>query len=286
MDQVALTRLSLMGHPLRIALLRLLVRQLPSPLGAGAIAQCLGVPASTLSAHLAALTEVGVLSLRRVGPARLYHAVPDALGDAMAWLGQDVLLGRAGAVVPGRSGIPRILFLCSDNAALSVLAAALATPVLAGRALVESAGVHPGRNRDTLLRAMLAARGLDPGGGAPEPPRGAADLVIALTQEAAMALPVFADPVPVCGFWPMPLLPKGDALIPRATALHGAMRALNPRIAALRCLRLGHLPRAALQAALDDLSSGLPEAGRAVVSVPEHHQRSACPVPPALAASG
>ncbi|MBE9638372.1 ArsR/SmtB family transcription factor [Salipiger mangrovisoli] len=292
MEPLCLARLGLLGNPLRVTVLRLLIRHLPHPLAAGDLARALAVPPSTLSAHLAALCDAGLLVQRAQGPLRLYHAVPGALAHVIDWLGADVALGRAGAVpereVPGRrrSARARLLFLCSDGALLSPLAAALARRRLRGGARVSAAGADPACAFDPLLLALLGVWGLPPPG---DVPRGAmergADMVIALDTVAADALPLGSQmPPPVCAYWPLPRAGAGR-VIPRAVALHAAMCALEPRLAALARLPSGSAPREAVQAALDSLSSGLPEVARAAGSAPAPRRRSPFPALPASAAS-
>ncbi|MCT4372959.1 helix-turn-helix transcriptional regulator [Yangia mangrovi] len=183
MDSLCLTRLSLLGNPLRLRVLRLLVRHLPHALSAGDLARALAVPPSTLSAHLAALCEAGLLVQRARGALRLYHAVPGALAHVIEWLGADVALGRAGGI-PERvtAGRVRLLLLCADGALLSPFAGALARRRLWGKAQVQAAGLDPARAFDPLLLALLevwgaasagcgAARGRGAGGGYRDRPR-------------------------------------------------------------------------------------------------------------------
>lgn len=287
MNEAYLSRLALLGHPLRVGVLRLLVRHLPHGVPAGDIAVALGTPPSTLSAHLASMTEAGLLDLRKDGPLRLYRAAPDRLAEATAWLAEDICLGRTMA---DRAPVPRpvrLLFLCDDNTGLSLMAEALGRRRLAGRALVSSAGVTPGRAPDAVVLEMLALRRHDAQPLMPKPvaAAGRADIVIALTSGAATRLPPnHGGMPPLCAYWPLIAAPEGR-IIPRAALLHKAYRALNTRLLALRRLEPGGMPRAAVQAALDDLSSGLQAADRACASLPERRQRSASPAHRASAAS-
>ncbi|SDI48138.1 ArsR family transcriptional regulator [Alloyangia pacifica] len=289
MDPVCLARLGLLGNPLRVSVLRLLVRYLPHPLAAGDLARALMVPPSTLSAHLAALCEAGLLVQRVRGSLRLYHAVPSALAQVIDWLGADVALGRAGADWQP-AGRLRLLFLCADGARLSPLATALARRRLWGRARVRAAGVAPVAALDPVLVEVLAAHRLPAclpvALGVPfEVGAGKLDVVIALDERALAALPIAAQlPPPINAYWPLPEVRDGP-VIPRAVALHAAMRALEPRLAALARLPLAAAPREAVQAALDSLSSGLPEVARAAGSAPEPRRRSTSPVLRASAAS-
>lgn len=284
MEPICLARLSLLGNPLRVAVLRLLVRHLPQSMAAGDLARALAVPPSTLSAHLAVLCEAGLLVQRAQGSLRLYHAVPGALAHVIDWLAADVALGRAGSDWQPEA-LPRLLFLCSDGALLSPLAAALARRRLWGRLRVGAAGVAPARDVDPLLLLLLGIWGVPPPDAVPHgaPARGA-DVVIALDAAAAAALPVCSRaPPPICAYWPLPEV-RGGGVIPRAIALHMALRLLEPRLAALARLPFGQLPREAVQAGLDDLSSGLAEAARAAGSAPAPRQRSASPALRASAA--
>ncbi|KAA8605864.1 hypothetical protein AL036_16910 [Salipiger aestuarii] len=279
MTEAYLSRLSLMGHPLRVGVLRLLVRHLPHGVAAGDIAAHLGTPPSTLSAHLSAMTDAGLLDLRKDGPLRLYRAAPDRLADALLWLSENVCLGRPMAE---RARLPRpfrLMFLCDDNAGLSLMAEALGRRRLAGRALVASAGLVPGVAPDPVMLELIALRRHDTQPLVPKPlaVAGPADIVIALTPGAAGQLPPgTGGPPPLCAFWPLePAI--GPRVIPRAAMLHKAYRALNSRLLALRRLEPGGMARAAVQAALDDLSSGLQAGGRACASLPERRRTSSSP---------
>ncbi|MCR8549638.1 helix-turn-helix domain-containing protein [Salipiger sp. P9] len=286
MHGASLTRLSLLGHPLRARVFGLLVRRLPHGMTAGALAQALAVAPSTLSAHLSALSAAGLLEPERRGAARLYRAAPDRLGEALGMAGESLCLGRAGWAPALQTRPLRLTFLCDDNAALSLIAEALSRRRLAGRALVGSAGLAPAAVPDPLALALLTARGHDPGPLIPKAPlaEAAGGILIALTPRAADALPVCGRPA-LCAYWPLEPPPPSGPLIPRAIALHAAYRALNTRLFALRRLPLNRLPRVALQAALDDLSSGLPAAGHVCGSRPEPLRTAPCPAPRASAAS-
>ena len=63
-----------LAHPHRLNAFRLLVRNGPDGLPAGRIAEHLGVPASTLSTHLAQLERSALLRSWRVGQ-RIFYAV-------------------------------------------------------------------------------------------------------------------------------------------------------------------------------------------------------------------
>jgi DNA-binding transcriptional ArsR family regulator len=56
----------------RLKVFRLLVRQGPSGMAAGDIARALGVPANTLSSHLAILTRAALVASRKEGRSVIY----------------------------------------------------------------------------------------------------------------------------------------------------------------------------------------------------------------------
>lgn len=70
----------------RLALFRLLVQAGPDGLAAGAIAEALGVPASSLSFHLAQLTNAGLIAQRRDGRSLIYSADYGAMNALLGFL--------------------------------------------------------------------------------------------------------------------------------------------------------------------------------------------------------
>lgn len=64
-----------LGHPTRLAIFRLLVRAGDEGLTVGDVQEHLGIPASTLSHHLAHLINVGLVHQEREG--RVLHCRPD-----------------------------------------------------------------------------------------------------------------------------------------------------------------------------------------------------------------
>lgn len=66
--------LSSLAHEHRLAVFRLLVQAGPEGRPAGAIADALGVPSSSLSFHLAHLTRAGLITQRRESRSLIYAA--------------------------------------------------------------------------------------------------------------------------------------------------------------------------------------------------------------------
>lgn len=76
--------LSALAQETRLAIYRLLVERGPDGMGAGAIAEALNVPASSLSFHLAHLSRAGLLTQRRESRALIY---------AVDFAGMNALMG-------------------------------------------------------------------------------------------------------------------------------------------------------------------------------------------------
>ncbi len=82
-----------LGNPTRLAIFRLLVRGGPEGLPVGVVQERLGIPASTLSHHLAQLVNAGLVRQERQG--RVLRCTPDyALMDALiAYLTEECCRG-------------------------------------------------------------------------------------------------------------------------------------------------------------------------------------------------
>ena len=73
-DDSAMTLLTALAQPQRLAIFRMLVVAGPEGLAAGEIAQRAALPLSTLSFHIAQLHRAGLVSQRRIGRGRIYAA--------------------------------------------------------------------------------------------------------------------------------------------------------------------------------------------------------------------
>ena len=78
----------------RLAILRLLSRQGGRGLAAGAIAEILGVPGSSLSFHLGQLKNVGLIRQERRSRSLVYSAEPATLEAAVAYLLEKFCAGE------------------------------------------------------------------------------------------------------------------------------------------------------------------------------------------------
>lgn len=96
----AVTSLSALAHEGRLDAYRLLVQAGPKGLAAGEVARRLGMPANTLSTHLAVLGHADLVQSRRDGRSVIYSARFDRMGELMAWLAEDCCGGAAEVCAP------------------------------------------------------------------------------------------------------------------------------------------------------------------------------------------
>ena len=85
-DTQAVTALAALAQEHRLALFRLLVQAGPDGLPAGAIADTLGIPASSLSFHLGHLNRAGLVSQTRRGRSLIYAADYGAMNALLGYL--------------------------------------------------------------------------------------------------------------------------------------------------------------------------------------------------------
>ena len=79
----------------RLAAFRLLVQAGPDGLPAGALADALGVPASSMSFHLAQLSNAGLVSQRRQSRSIIYAADFAAMNALLSYLTENCCAGAS-----------------------------------------------------------------------------------------------------------------------------------------------------------------------------------------------
>lgn len=79
----------------RLAAFRLLVQAGPEGMAAGALAEALGVPPSSMSFHLAQLTHAGLITQRRQSRSLIYAADYAAMDALMGYLTENCCGGAA-----------------------------------------------------------------------------------------------------------------------------------------------------------------------------------------------
>lgn len=99
-SSLAISRLSALAQPGRLAVFRLLVRAGPEGLPAGEIASRLGLAPNTLSAQLTILSQAGLIAGTREGRVIRYAAATDSVRDLIVYLMEDCCDGRPEICLP------------------------------------------------------------------------------------------------------------------------------------------------------------------------------------------
>ena len=90
----AVTSLAALAHPQRLAIFRLLVREGPSGLPAGEIAEAVGAAPTAASFHLKELDRAGLLTSTRIGRYVRYAVHFDGMRKLLTYLTEDCCRGR------------------------------------------------------------------------------------------------------------------------------------------------------------------------------------------------
>jgi ArsR family transcriptional regulator, arsenate/arsenite/antimonite-responsive transcriptional repressor len=91
----AVEALAALANEHRLAIYRLLVQAGPEGRAAGAIAEKLGLPASSLSFHLAHLTRAGLIEQRRESRSPIYSADFDSMNGLVGFLTENCCGGAS-----------------------------------------------------------------------------------------------------------------------------------------------------------------------------------------------
>lgn len=94
-SQAAVAALSALANEHRLAIFRLLVRAGPEGQPAGAIAETLELPASSLSFHLAHLNRAGLIEQRRESRSLIYSADFTAMNGLVGFLTENCCGGAS-----------------------------------------------------------------------------------------------------------------------------------------------------------------------------------------------
>ncbi len=266
-----------LGQATRLDLLRTLLAAGPSGLPAGEVAARLGVPPSTLSFHLRALDQAGLIAATRQGRSLIYAVQIARLRGLLAFLAEACCGGEPGrcgdlgrlvdtaswerdAVQPATFNV---LFLCTRNSARSIMAEAILAKAAPGRFAAHSAGSEPspGGPLPEVL-AQLKALGHDVSGlrsksweefcgpGAPH-----MDFVITLCDSVAGQVCPDFGAITVTATWPLPDPAKfTGSTAERATLLNELYAGLRRRLEIFTSLPFASLDRMALRARLDELA--------------------------------
>jgi ArsR family transcriptional regulator, arsenate/arsenite/antimonite-responsive transcriptional repressor len=93
-SKAAIESLAALAQETRLAIFRLLVREGPEGLPAGAIAERLDIPAPTMSFHLTQLNRAGLVNSRRDGRSIIYAANYRGMNALLTYLTEDCCQGH------------------------------------------------------------------------------------------------------------------------------------------------------------------------------------------------
>ena len=96
----ALAALAALAHPTRLAAFRLIVRHEPEGLNTGQLVEVIGVSQSTLSTHLAVLSNARLIRSEKRGRNYIQRAEIDQLRALMIFLAKDCCQSRTELCVP------------------------------------------------------------------------------------------------------------------------------------------------------------------------------------------
>jgi len=160
----------------RLNLMRLLASKGASGMAAGELASALGQVPSTLSFHLAALEQSGLVQSTRQGRSIIYAVRFAGLRALFSFLtetccgGRPDLCGDLARLLPEdqpevhMTPAFNVLFLCTHNSARSLMAEAILGQVGKGRFNAYSAGSDPARQPMQEVLARLKTLGHDTAG--------------------------------------------------------------------------------------------------------------------------
>ncbi|WP_299141317.1 helix-turn-helix domain-containing protein [uncultured Tateyamaria sp.] len=265
-----LNQLSILSHPERMRVFRLLMRRCPDAVPAGEIARVLDLKPSTTSAYLSALSGAGLIDQQRDGTSRHYAVrlagVRGLVGDLFA----DCCNGRPDLCPPGlvapsgdtdsaRDGKQNVLFICTGNAARSIFAEAIMRDAAGDRFNVFSAGTNPQPRLNPMAVEMLRQKGLDTATlrakhlsefQAADAP--VMDFVFTVCDAAANEECPPWHGQPISGHWGLPDPVKATGTdAEKRLAFQSAYGAIRNRIVAFAALPMETLTRASLQHEVD-----------------------------------
>jgi ArsR family transcriptional regulator, arsenate/arsenite/antimonite-responsive transcriptional repressor / arsenate reductase (thioredoxin) len=272
--------LAAMGHPARLAVLRLLARRAPGAVPASEIAGVTGVGASTLSSHLDLLVRARLAARERRGRSILYRLDAAGAGALVEYLAADCWRGRPDIAPPeprrrrlqesdmAQNRPFEVLFICTGNSARSIFAEALANQLGGGKLRAHSAGTKAAAEVNPRALALLRQSGVPTEGlraksvaefqgpGAP-----VFDFVFTVCDRSANEDCPPWPGQPISAHWgvPDPVKVEG-AEAEKALAFSDTFRTLRHRIAAFAALPLEALDRISLQRRVDEIAALQPGA--------------------------
>jgi protein-tyrosine-phosphatase/DNA-binding transcriptional ArsR family regulator len=278
-EQQAAQAFAALSQETRVRLFRLIAEAGATGMRAGELQTRLAVPASTLSFHLSALEQAGLVQSTKHGRMVIYAVSVMGLRDLLTSVtetccaGRPDLCGDIAQLLPEFEGEAstmtsafNVLFLCTHNAARSIMAEAILNKIGRGRFNAYSAGSEqaPAPNPEVLQNlarmghdvSCLRSKSWEEFTG-PNAPR--MDFVIALCDTTTgQHCPEFGDR-PVTSSWPLPDPAKFSGTdVERGVLLNQLYSMINRRLDIFCNLPFGGLDRMAMKQRLDELGYSTP----------------------------
>jgi protein-tyrosine-phosphatase/DNA-binding transcriptional ArsR family regulator len=260
-----------LGHPGRLAVLRLILRFTPRGVRPTEIAEALALKPNTLSHHLSDLADAGLIRADRQGRSIHYSADLAVTSALIGYLALDLARGRPEALAP--LSPPRqepfmrdtdfdVLFICSGNSARSIFAEALLRDLGQGKFQAFSAGTRPGTEINPFALDILARNGHATDGLRAKhisefqaPGAIVMDFVFTVCDTAAAEECPPWPGQPITGHWGLPDPVKAEGTdAEKALVFAQTYAALRRRIQAFVALPFESLSRLSLQSQVDALS--------------------------------
>lgn len=278
MESIIPNRLSILGHPQRLALFRLLMRRYPDRVPASELAEALELKRNTLSTYVHALMHVGLVTQERAGTSLRYAIDMDAARETIDYLLNDCCRGRPEICAPptypttkGDAPITdqryNVLFICTGNSARSIFAETILNDIAGDRFVAHSAGTKPKSALNPFAVEVLAQKGHDVSPlrakNIAEFQRAKApdfDFVFTVCNRAANEECPSWQGQPITAHWGLPdpaAVEGSDAQM--SLAFQQTYGALRNRIMAFAALPLVSLDRLSLQQAIDQIGQSKEE---------------------------
>jgi len=270
-------RLTVLGHPQRLAVFRLLMRRYPDQVPATELAQALGLKPSTLSTYIKALSGAGLVRQDRQGTSLRYAIAIAAVRDTFDYLLNDCCRGRPDiCVAPAsddggtRTRKYNVLFICTGNSARSIFAETILRDLAGDRFAAYSAGTKPRSELNPFAIEVLQQKGHDV---SPlraknieefrQPDAPVFDFVFTVCDQAANEeCPAWSGQT-ITAHWGMPDPVKvAGTDAEKSLAFQQTYGALHNRMVGFTALPIASLDRLSLQQAVDDLGQSMMEGAR------------------------